>query len=300
MKALHVSDSFKADALEQFKTLLANYKPTDGALNFKIDPIQQQDAQKMSVQMTSTAYLKMIALIQECSIEIAWHGLVERKDDHTFLITDILCYPQEVTSSTVDAKEKEYMEWLMALDDDTVNKLHYQGHSHVNMGVSPSGRDTDNWQKLFQMCQSPEDFYIVCIANKSGATTWRVYDNKTGFFYEDKDVVFKVITPEGLAIADWGKQTIKEFVTEIKTTPKHGFGVAQYTYDSCYNDQNYPTRQNTANTTTTSPALTELRKEYEEFYDMFSSWVPGSFWDSKIQCYCKPKYNKSKKGGKKK
>ena len=288
MKTLRVDESFKAEALRQFEEMLQGYKPTDGAINFKIDPAAENKTNKMQVHMTGPAYLKMLALIQECSMELAWHGLVERKDDYTMLITDILCYPQEASSATVDAKEAEYYDWLMKLDDEVVNHMRFQGHSHVNMGVSPSGRDTDNWQKLFQMCQNPDDFYIVCIANKSGATTWRVYDNKTGYLYEEKDVEFKVIIEGELSVQEWGQNTIKEFVSERKYTAGFGGGITAW-------DRTTPAvtpRQASFKT------LFELRAEIEDEFDLFSSYVKGSTWNNELQCFTRPKTKKGTKGGK--
>lgn len=277
MKALHINDNFKTEALKQFQEMLANYKPTDGALNFKIDPTANNNNNKVIINMLGDAYLKMISLIQECSIEIAWHGTVERVDDYTFQITDILCYPQEAGSATVDAKEEEYLQWLMQLDDAVVNQLSFQGHSHVNMGVSPSGRDTDNWQKLFQMCKKSDTFYIVCIANKSGNTTWQVYDNKTGYLYENKDIEFRVITPEGLSIKEWGKQTIDTYVTQAPpATDQTRDWRRQY---SMYDTSAY----------TVNSALQDLRDSAAQSYDLFPNYVAGSTWNNNLQCWTRPK-----------
>ena len=287
MKTLRVDESFKQNALKQFEEMLRAYKPTDGAINFKIDPVADNKTNKMSVLMTSTAYLKMMALVQECSIELAWHGIVERKDDYTMVITDILCYPQEATSASVDAKEAEYFDWLMKLDDNVVNHLRFQGHSHVNMSVSPSGRDTDNWQKLFQMCQKPDDFYIVCIVNKSGANTWRIHDNKTGYLYEEKDIEFKVIIEDGVSIQEWGKATIKEYVTEHKITSTSylaGWDKQLHsTTTASFEQRSYLSKD-----------LMEMREDAEEEFDLFYTWTPGSSWNNQLQCYIKPKQNKNK------
>lgn len=295
MKTLRVDESFKQNALKQFEEMLKAYKPTDGAINFKIDPAAENKTNKMSVLMTSGAYLKMMTLIQECSIELAWHGTVERKDDYTMVITDILCYPQEATSATVDAKEAEYFDWLMKLDDEVVNKMRFQGHSHVNMSVSPSGRDTDNWQKLFQMCQKPDDFYIVCIANKTGANTWRVYDNKTGYLYEEKDIEFKVIVDGGISIKEWGKETIKNFVTEHKYTNSawDRDKLLNYnTVDTIVANSSFRQRSQSSRT------LFEMREDAEEEFDLFQNFVAGSVWNNELQCFIKPKQNKNKSKGK--
>ena len=112
--------------------------------------------------------------------EIAWHGVVERRPKNQYLVQDILIYPQTVTGVTVDADTDEYPKWLIE-NRDLINKMRLQGHSHVNMGVTPSSTDEQYYAELSAQVS---DFYIFIILNKSGAVYTRLYDFENGIEYE--------------------------------------------------------------------------------------------------------------------
>jgi len=156
--------------------------------------------------------------------EVAWHGSVCRmvndgragnsrtSDDEKvsasktldvsdfvseFIIEDIFVYPQEVTGSTVNTDQVAYTEWLYGLDDDTFNTIRMQGHSHVNMGVSPSGVDDKHRQQILDQLE-PDMFYIFMIWNKSLSTHTLIYDMASNILYEDKDVEVRLIEDDGM------------------------------------------------------------------------------------------------------
>lgn len=116
--------------------------------------------------------------------EIAWHGVVERKPKNQYLVQDILIYPQTVTGVTVDADTDEYPQWLIE-NRDLINKMRLQGHSHVNMGVTPSSTDEQYYAELSAQVN---DFYIFIILNKSGTSYTRLYDFENGVEYESVPV----------------------------------------------------------------------------------------------------------------
>ena len=80
----------------------------------------------------------------------------EEKD--TYLISDILVYPQEVTGSTVTTDQNEYEMWLMKQEDDVFNNIRMQGHSHVNMSTSPSSVDLNLYDGILSQLDS--DMFI--------------------------------------------------------------------------------------------------------------------------------------------
>ena len=49
--------------------------------------------------------------------------------------------------------------------DDLLDRLLYWGHSHVNMGVTPSGIDKDT---LLRFDDGQLDFFLVAILTKKG------------------------------------------------------------------------------------------------------------------------------------
>ena len=107
-------------------------------------------------------------------------------------IEDIFVYPQEVTGSTVNTDQEEYTKWLYELDDEIFNKLRMQGHSHVNMSVSPSGVDDKHRQQILDQLEQ-NMFYIFMIWNKSLSVHTLVYDMARNILYEDDDVDIQLL-----------------------------------------------------------------------------------------------------------
>lgn len=218
MKPITLTQEAKDRALDLFKKLLEEANDTTG-LKISITPetlVKMQNVEKPIVYITTTAYIKMTALIQNSDKELAWYGVAKRVL-HNYLIEDILVYPQTVTSATVDADEAKCAKWFMELPDDIINNLCFQGHSHVTMGASPSGRDTDNWRKFANLLK-PGEFYILCIGNKRGEFYWNIYDAKLNVQFENSDITMCVIDDKGNSIADWAKDNISKYI--IAETPK--------------------------------------------------------------------------------
>lgn len=153
-----------------------------------------KDDYKAVIRFTPTAYLKMISLVFGYDSEVAWHGVAIRdeKTPNLFHITDILVYPQEVGAATVDMDEEGYAKWLLDnADDDRFFDLRMQGHSHVNMGVTPSGTDDAHKQEILKIC--PKDgFYIFMIWNKKLDRTVEIFDVRENIHYEGKDITLEI------------------------------------------------------------------------------------------------------------
>ena len=225
MKPIKLSDDIKQKAYELLTNILNDYKG-DEDFNIKITPdvlLTTDKIQKPIVYLTAQTYVKIQKLIDASTDELAWHGTVT-KLDNSYLIDDVFVYPQTVTSVTVDSDEEAYAKWLMELDDDIINRLRFQGHSHVNMGVTPSGRDTGNWQAFLNLLKDDE-FYIFCIANKKDQFYWTIYDMKTNIIFENKDIEMIIIDSDCLSIKDWVKENIQTYIKRqpITTNVRQGF-----------------------------------------------------------------------------
>lgn len=138
------------------------------------------------IKITKDAYAKMNSLIQGCENEIGFHGTVE-KDDNVYTITDIMVYPQTVTGATVTVNETELCEWQLSIPTETYNKIRMQGHSHVNMAVSPSGTDHESYRKILQALPE-DDFYLFIIMNKRGNIWMQFFDLKQNILFEASDL----------------------------------------------------------------------------------------------------------------
>jgi hypothetical protein len=257
MKPIMLTQEAKDNALEIFKKLLES--ATDNAdLKISITSetlIKQAGVEKPTIFILAAAYAKMTALIGNSSEELAWYGLATRVKNN-YLIEDILVYPQTVTSVTVDADEEKCAKWFMELPDNVINNLKFQGHSHVNMGTTPSGRDTNNWQQFANLLK-PDEFMILCIGNKKGEFYWNIYDKAINVLFENKDITLVIVDEKGNSITDWATESIKKYI--VKETPTVTAG--SYTVLGGHVYETIPENKNVKPSTTQH---VKVNKHYEE------------------------------------
>jgi len=190
-----LTEEHKQKALDDFAAMLDATKMSDGKLSYS----QSWKYEECSavVWLEPDAYRKIIALVTEFKDEVGWHGAVSRIGDTEFTIEDIFVYPQEVTGSTVNTDWEAYTQWLYALEDDTFGRIRMQGHSHVNMGVSPSGVDDKHRQQILDQLE-PDMFYIFMVWNKRLEVHTLIYDMARNVLYEDRDVDVKLLGDDGM------------------------------------------------------------------------------------------------------
>ncbi len=182
-------------------------------LNFKLKEVT--DDRKATIRLSEKAWIKMFALIHTYSTEVEWHGVVERIAPNAFYIKDVLIFPHEVTGSTVTSDQTAYEKWLDTLDNDTFNALRFHGHSHVNMGVTPSGVDMNYRKNILNNFGTPtansDYFYIFLIFNKKGDISGEIYDLQNNALYSTNDIT--IITDESKWLTDFlgeAKEVVKE------------------------------------------------------------------------------------------
>lgn len=169
------------------------------------------------VMYTTEAWQTIRYIVAHCSAEVGWLGLVEYyEDSNVYLVTDIFVPPQEVTGTTTEIESDA----MAALANDLLDqgldtsKLYYWGHSHVNMGVSPSGQDERQLDEYLEHCP----VFIRGIYNKRG-------DAKVDVFNTEEGVVFQCVDnyPEHDVLPDalvaTLKKTLKDNVTERRFLP---------------------------------------------------------------------------------
>lgn len=207
---------------KEFYETLRSGKFPDGKVNFS-KTLGTVD-RKATVLFTELAWQKMQILIREFNDEVAWHGIATRcEEKDTYLISDILVYPQEVTGTTVTTDQEKYQMWLMEQEDDVFNNIRMQGHSHVNMATSPSSVDLNLYESILDQL-SGDMFYIFMIWNKSGSKTVKIYDLRENILFETSDVT--------VSIKDVGDMS--GFLKEAKEL------VQRKTYTSTYGGNGYP------------------------------------------------------------
>lgn len=136
----------------------------------------------IKVLMTPLAYTKMQFIVETCEAEVAWRGAARRLNDNEFLIEDVFLLKQTVTGTSVDIKAEDNIEAILQmeraagikLDEMNDRGLYFHGHSHVNMGVSPSSVDEGDRQRTID---TNVPFYIWMIWNKKNDISCCVYLN---------------------------------------------------------------------------------------------------------------------------
>ena len=210
---------------QEFYEILRTGKFSDGKINFT-KTLGTVD-RKATVLFTEMAWQKMQTLIREFDKEVAWHGVAERcEEKDTYLISDILVYPQEVTGSTVTTDQNEYEMWLMKQEDGVFNNIRMQGHSHVNMSTSPSSVDLNLYDGILSQLDS-DMFYIFMIYNKRGEKTVKLYDLRENILFETADVT--------VAVKEVGDLTgFLEEAKELVVTKTYNYGTGVRTCGNSY------------------------------------------------------------------
>jgi hypothetical protein len=172
------------------------------------------------------------------SDEIGWLGCVKRnQEDNTFLVYKILPLPrQEVHSATTEILPEglcELMTDLLESGDITpeeANDIRYWGHSHVNMGVTPSGQDSSQMDALtanVKEANSVNRFFIRCITNKKGDYNFAIFQYDLGIAL--KDANWSLALERSDDRVEYWKAQIEDKVSEIRTTYKKiGYGAQHY------------------------------------------------------------------------
>lgn len=177
---------------EEFEKQLKSAKLVDGRFSF-IKSFNSS-ADKAELVFSELAYLKMKALVDMADKEVAWHGVTERGDGNEYRVSDIMVYPQTVTGATVDMDQAEYAKWIengILSGDARFDHVHMQGHSHVNMAVSPSSTDLEHQREILGMVRDG-GFYIFMIWNKKGDHNIWIYDLAKNKVFENADITVKI------------------------------------------------------------------------------------------------------------
>lgn len=210
MKPIYITEDDIKQIKEEFEKEISRIRLFDGEFKFTRSwKYDSKDIPKTKLYYTPSAYLKMIKLVNTFDKEVAWHGLTRRMNENTYLVYDIIIYDQIVTSVHVDTDDEKYTQFLCDIDKSgKFDDLRFQGHSHVNMGTSPSSTDLLTQKNFMQNMK--DGFYVFTIWNKKGEHTDYIYDYDNNIMYDSKDIVCDVLF-------DNDEGTMTEFVTEAKT-----------------------------------------------------------------------------------
>lgn len=136
--------------------------------------------------ISAKALAKMYNYVLECKYEIGWLGTVY-KDDEYFIIDDVYLFKQEVHETTTEITTEGLSEFASEIlkEDNGIevwNSIRLWGHSHVNMGISPSHTD-DIQMAVFDT--EGVDWFVRLIANKKGDLSIDFYDYASNIAYQN-------------------------------------------------------------------------------------------------------------------
>lgn len=224
-KPIKLTQELKQQAVAEFAEALAGMKMADGKVNYSKN-FTYKSEEKAKILFTPTAYAKMVSLLMAFESEVAWHGVGERIDESSFIISDIVVYPQTVTGATVDMDTEKYALWLMENDeDDRFNHIIMQGHSHVKMQTSPSSVDKTHQEEI--LAQLTDDmYYIFMIWNKRLEHTTKIYDLQNNTMYDDDEIEYGIIDDQC---------DLDEFIEEAnKLVVERKYSSGSYNYGGGY------------------------------------------------------------------
>jgi hypothetical protein len=265
-----VKEQVKEKLIEKYnETLFMNTTKIELKLDIEDmleEYIEQQNIVEPTIYITPNAYIKMRMLVDKSDKEIGWYGIVNEMPglQATYIIEDIVVYPQKVTGVTVEQDEDRMFEFEMSLTTEQVNHKRFHGHSHVNMGTSPSGVDESFYQDLLSQVT---DYFIITITNKRNEYTTRFYDVANNILYTD--VPIQLIQDDGSLYLDW-YETNKEQVKE------HTYTTTQVTK---------PTLPANKSKTKTP---TKTKQKQTSIFDYEDDYWDDYFWDPNLYDYITP------------
>ena len=228
-KIIRFTPELLAEMRREFEESIQNAKLVNGRFSFVKS--FNSSAEKATLTFTELAYLKMHALIDAIDLEVAWHCVAERGEGNQYRISDILVYPQTVSGATVDMDTKEYAKWIeqgIISGDERFDHLYAQGHSHVNMAVSPSPTDLGHQEEVLKMVRD-NGFYIFMIWNKKNDHNIWIYDMAKNIVFENSDIKVEV---------DEEENGLTKFLREAKPMVKKTTYTTP-TYSGGYRGENY-------------------------------------------------------------
>lgn len=257
----------------------------DREMQFTIRVDKRGDDRKVEVFFTPTAWSKMYALVTKYSTEIEWHGTAERLGDTAFLIKDILIFPHKVTGTTVISDQQEYNQWLDSLDDETFNSLRFHGHSHVNMGVTPSSVDMEYRKSIINNFPIPSEgtdyFYLFVITNKRGEISGQVFDLTNNVVYTNdstnKEIRFDVQFEDG-------DSYMSEFMAEARSVVKDETRETQYVMPGSkgthpyYNQPQKGSKANARQSATQIGIYDDEQDDAEDWDGDYYPHISGGIW----------------------
>lgn len=213
MKTIRLTEQMKTNLIEEYQqTVIAEaqdklnkYVQSLNGITPLKDSVKAEE--KLKIYYTAEAYAKIVQLVFSHSQEIGWNMVVKKYNDG-YRVEDVLVYPQKASGAYIEVDTARYGMWKGDPDkvsDEADANLFGQGHSHVNMATTPSGRDCQ--QQLDEISLKGNGFYLFQIWNKRMEINSFFYDIDNNVFYDKDDIEL---------IVEDGDMDSKSFIEESK------------------------------------------------------------------------------------
>lgn len=157
--------------------------------------------------------------------EIGWLAFVEKYEGVGYLITDCVLLKQEVNGTTTEIDPMALIEFWNETPIEKQALIKMWGHSHVNMGVTPSGQD-DSQMEYFK---DGNDWFIRLITNKKREYHIDIFDYKNGLKVHMDQADLKDYNPGATELRKSIEEEIKSKVSKkTYTAPKTSYPVTKY------------------------------------------------------------------------
>lgn len=136
---------------------------------------------KITVVLTKTVHDAIMSIVGHCDIEVGWwlvgtKNIDEETGEMIIYLTKYYLPEQECHATTTEISETDFGQFDLLEGDEEVLCW---GHSHVNMGVTPSGQD---WSMITDNVNSggPDNMlgYTMMIVNKAGKVYLATFDGQ--------------------------------------------------------------------------------------------------------------------------
>ena len=210
----------------------------------------------MKLQLTREQHAEIMEYVKQCPDEIGGLGTVFFDDNGTAHVEHLFMVKQEVHGTTCELDPADINRVMFeAFEKNAEGQLCFWWHSHVHMGVSPSGQDDKTMAQI-----GNAGFAVAMIINKRGEMSCRYYQKHPKLAV---NIDVEVSSPSNKALEDEVKANIEKYVSRFQykhaNTAFSGRGWDAYFYDHIGPDDGYDYRR-----TLHPPTTKETEKTVQE------------------------------------
>lgn len=192
--------------------------------------------------------------------EIGWLAFVEKVGNSGYLITDCVLLKQEVNGTTTEIDPSALIEFWNETPVEEQCKIKCWGHSHVNMGVTPSGQD-DSQMEYFK---DGNPWFIRLITNKKREYHIDIFDYEHGVKVHMDQSDLQVYNPKLNEMRAQIEAEIKDKVSKkIYTAPVKTSTPVSQPSKTVYSNSNRGKGRKNA----TRPMLDDIEVKYVSDFD---------------------------------